>query len=482
MSQVAITKAFQDWKAQQAIDNTPVTLDEFVFAFIPGLDITKPIDVAETLPAADKIVYRQEVSKAGIINDNAVSYSVTVGAEIGDFDFNWIGLVNSESSVLAMVIHVPTQRKIKNAAGQQGNVLVRSMMMEYTGAAAATEITTPAETWQIDFTARLAGIDERKRLENVDLYADAAFFGDGWLVARQGEQYFVTQGAGYVAGLRADLPENVNIEVSGPAKVWLDVCWSGTLTSVWSVQCKITIADELANYQQNGRSHYVCAVASIDENGNVTDLRPKGLNEDLGLGELATLGINDVLPVGVPQPWPTNIPPPKWGLMQGQTFDPVAYPLLAAAYPSGILPDMRSRTIKGNPESGRDVLSYEDDGNKAHAHTGTVAATDLGTRWTTAFDYGAKSTEIAGWHAHSVEGTVGDSGNNWHSNWETSNNDDYMYQSTGGEGNHAHAVYIGAHSHTVEIGAHTHGVIINADGNAETTVKNISFNYIVRLA
>lgn len=276
MSQVAITKAFQDWKAQQAIDNTAVTLDEFVFAYIPGLDITKPIDVTETLPASDKIVHRQKVSKSGVINDNAVLYSVTIGADVGDFDFNWIGLVNSDYSVLAMVIHVPTQRKIKNAAGQQGNVLVRSMMMEYAGAAAATEITTPAETWQIDFTARLSGIDDRKRVENVDLYGDAAFFGDGWLVARHDEQYFVTQGAGYVAGLRADLPENVNIEVSGPAKVWLDVCWVGTLTSVWGVQCKIVVADELVNYVQNGDQHYVFALAKIDENGVLTDLRPQG--------------------------------------------------------------------------------------------------------------------------------------------------------------------------------------------------------------
>ncbi|EBL0365584.1 hypothetical protein FQO80_22355 [Salmonella enterica] len=32
------------------------------------------------------------------------------------------------------------------------------------------------------------------------------------------------------------------------------------------------------------------------------------------------------------------------------------------------------------------------------------------------------------------------------------------------------------------IGPHGHVVIVDADGNAETTVKNIAFNYIVRLA
>jgi hypothetical protein len=49
--------------------------------------------------------------------------------------------------------------------------------MEYNGAATQTEIRTPAETWQIDFTARLSGVDERQRVENVDVYGQAAFLG-----------------------------------------------------------------------------------------------------------------------------------------------------------------------------------------------------------------------------------------------------------------------------------------------------------------
>lgn len=46
------------------------------------------------------------------------------------------------------------------------------------------------------------------------------------------------------------------------------------------MQSRITVADNLADYVQNGVQHYVFAVAGIDENGNITDLRPKGtLNE-----------------------------------------------------------------------------------------------------------------------------------------------------------------------------------------------------------
>ncbi|CAH5984499.1 hypothetical protein AI3059V2_0886 [Citrobacter freundii] len=281
MSQAVITKVFSEWKAKQAINNQPVTLDEFIFAYIPGLDTDKPIDNTETIPAADKIVDRLPVSKTGVVNENSVVYSVTLGADVGDFDFNWIGLANKATGTLAMIIHAPTQRKIKNANGQQGNVLVRSMLMEYSGAREATEITTPAETWQIDFTARLAAMDERQRRENIDLYGAAAFFDSGYLVAKSGNQFFVTKGAGYVAGLRAELPADLNINAAAkPTKVWLDVSWTGTLTSEWAVQSKITVAADLADYVLGGVQHYVFAVASIDAAGNITDLRPKGTLND----------------------------------------------------------------------------------------------------------------------------------------------------------------------------------------------------------
>ncbi|EBB6844036.1 phage tail protein, partial [Salmonella enterica] len=281
MSQTTITLAFEQWKAQQGATGEPVLLDEFVFANVPGLDPDQPVDRNETLPPAEQIVHRQAISRKGVVNDNAVVHSVVLGADVGDFSFNWIGLVNKASGTLAMIVHAPLQQKLKTAEGQQGNVLTRSFLMEYNGAQAETGINTPAESWQIDFTARMAGMDERQRLENIDIFGAAAFLGDGWLVGKSGNQFYVTKGTGYVAGLRTTLAENLNITVTTrPVKVWLDVCWTGTLTSVWGVQSRITVADNLADYVQNGVQHYVFAVAGIDENGNITDLRPKGsLNE-----------------------------------------------------------------------------------------------------------------------------------------------------------------------------------------------------------
>ncbi|EAQ6742679.1 phage tail protein [Salmonella enterica subsp. enterica serovar Derby] len=186
----------------------------------------------------------------------------------------------------------------------------------------------------------------------------------------------------------------------------------------------------------------------------------------------------DSYPVGAAIAWPSDATPAGYALMQGQSFDKSAYPLLAIAYPSGIIPDMRGWTIKGKPASGRAVLSQEMDGNKAHGHTARAQDTDLGTKSTSSFDYGTKSTNTTGNHTHQFGGYI-------NSYWGDSNHT--SFQPGGGAwtqaaGDHAHTVYIGGHEHTMYIGPHGHVVIVDADGNAETTVKNIAFNYIVRLA
>lgn len=228
-------------------------------------------------------------------------------------------------------------------------------------------------------------------------------------------------------------------------------------------------------------------------------------------------------PVGAPIPWPSDTVPSGYALMQGQTFDKSAYPKLAAAYPSGVIPDMRGWTIKGKPASGRAVLSQEQDGIKSHTHSASVSSTDLGTKTTSSFDYGTKSTNNTGAHTHSLSGSTNAAGNHSHRDGRRFNpsvfKDTYQYgytssgQNTWGvqgsvgmstgwlantstDGNHshslsgtaasagahAHTVGIGAHTHSVAIGSHGHTITVNAASNAENTVKNIAFNYIVRLA
>ncbi|ENU1486066.1 phage tail protein [Salmonella enterica] len=186
----------------------------------------------------------------------------------------------------------------------------------------------------------------------------------------------------------------------------------------------------------------------------------------------------DSYPVGSAIAWPSDNIPAGYALMQGQPFDKSAYPLLAIAYPSGVIPDMRGWTIKGKPASGRAVLSQELDGNKSHSHSARAQDTDLGTKTTSSFDYGTKSTNTTGNHTHQFGGYI-------NSYWGDSNHTSFQPGNgawTQAAGDHAHTVYIGGHEHTMYIGPHGHVVIVDAEGNVETTVKNIAFNYIVRLA
>ncbi|EBA6502449.1 tail fiber protein, partial [Salmonella enterica] len=183
-------------------------------------------------------------------------------------------------------------------------------------------------------------------------------------------------------------------------------------------------------------------------------------------------------PPGVPLPWPSDTIPAGYALMQGQTFDKNVYPLLAIAYPSGVIPDMRSWTIKGKPASGRAVLSQEMDGNKSHSHGARALDTDLGTKGTSSFDYGNKTSDTTGGHNHSAGGIYGGDSIGGKQRVQRDGNN----QLTSWNGDHAHTTWIGPHDHTVYIGPHGHAVTVDADGNAETTVKNIAFNYIVRLA
>ncbi|HAU9595425.1 TPA: phage tail protein [Escherichia coli] len=686
MAKSVITSAFIRLKAQQAAEGTPVVLDEFVFANVPDLNPETPVSPDETLPPEDQIVHRQAVGKTGVVNENAVVYSVTLGAELGDFEFNWVGLVSKATSTLAMIVHAPTQKKIRTHNGNEGNVLVRSMLMEYSGAKEATGITTPAQTWQIDFTARLAAMDERQRRENVDIYGKATFFDDGWLV-KKGERWSLCKGVGYVEGLRAELTEDTPMTTPAfPSRIWLTVWWTGTLTSEWTVERDIIMADpditEEALLETHGKEaarQYFFALADIDEDGDVTDLRPRGtpeerrsldalkkheksrnhpdatlkekgftqlssattstsetqaatpkaikiamdnadgrlaknrngedipnkelflinvgtprvyakdgyvgeagqrwttgqfvewLNEhgafrpglwifkanislsqhsvltDTGYGDIClggclievsgdinggliriTTGIespeditrphrtqftgiilnkgksaiwyrtytdknkptpqdigalpaSELLPAGVPLPWPSDTPPAGYAIMVGQTFDKAQYPLLAKAYPDGRIPDMRGWTIKGKPASGRAVLSQEQDGIKSHTHGGSVSNTDLGTKTTSSFNYGTKTTNSAGPFNATISLRTGTASPEGGGDW-TAYGPGSGANLIARVSEHTHSVSIGEHIHTLALGQHGHGLTINPTGNAENTVKNIAFNYIVRLA
>ncbi|RRZ95828.1 phage tail protein [Erwinia sp. 198] len=81
---------------------------------------------------------------------------------------------------------------------------------------------------------------------------------------------------------------------------------------------------------------------------------------------LAALGLGDgsAVPVGVPLPYPAATAPAGWLKCNGASFSATTYPLLAKAYPSLKLPDLRGEFIRGwddgrGVDTGRAVQSSQ---------------------------------------------------------------------------------------------------------------------------
>ena len=269
-----ITPQFEQYIAQQTINKGTVVFDEFVFANIPGLT-AENLKNHLMMPQAAHIVHRQAVSQSGVVNENAVVYSVTIGTEVGDFDFNFIGLVNKSKNMLAVAIQTTPVKKVRNKNAVQGNSITRNVLLEFRGAKALTNINVTAQTWQIDFTVRLHGIDEKIRLTNRDLYGRAVFFDDSFLVKRKsGNDYTIEPGVAYVEGVRANMTALENINAANlPCSIYLDVVHHCTVTGAYETEIKFLKANKADYTDTTNRPHYVQILADIDRNGVVTDRR-----------------------------------------------------------------------------------------------------------------------------------------------------------------------------------------------------------------
>lgn len=269
-----ITPQFERYVAEQTIARGTVQFDEFIFANIPGLNENNLAQYL-TMPTSAQIVHRQAVSQSGVINENAVVYSVTIGTEVGDFDFNFIGLINRSKNLLAVVVQTDAVKKIRNKNAVQGNSITRNILLEFSGAKALTGINVNANTWQIDFTVRLHGLDEKIRLTNRDLYGRGVFFDDSFLVKRKtGNQFTIQPGVAYVEGVRMDLSALYNLTANNlPCSVYADVVHHCTVTGEYQTEIKYLTQSKADYVDTANRQHYVQILADIDSQGNVTDRR-----------------------------------------------------------------------------------------------------------------------------------------------------------------------------------------------------------------
>ncbi|WP_458118803.1 phage tail protein [Mannheimia haemolytica] len=159
---------FEKYVARQVAKKALVTFDQMIFCNIAGLSESNLGDYL-TMPTESQIVHRANISRAGYVDENKVVYSAMLGTNIGDFEFNYIALINRAENVLAVACFTDTIRKRKNKGRTYGNSLSRNLILQFSGARELTGINIPAESWQVDFTSEFLEIHQKiDRLSDPD--------------------------------------------------------------------------------------------------------------------------------------------------------------------------------------------------------------------------------------------------------------------------------------------------------------------------
>lgn len=273
-----LTLAGESLIAQKQAANAGLKITGFIFANVPGLNPTAPVDRAAPKPVAGQIVYTHQVpaEHAGYVSPNQVVYSAQIGSDIGDWDFNWIGL-ETVDGVLFAVAYVPLQQKRRNIPPQQiGNNLTRNFLVVFDGAQALTGITIDAKTWQHDFTVRLAGIDERARKANRELYGRKVCLNTGLQLEKVGNSYQLKPGVAYIEGLRVELtaPMPIPAPTSFPMYLWLDVSLQRQLSDVVvTLQTAYAFPSRADYVDSNGITHYCVVTAELHDANTLVDRR-----------------------------------------------------------------------------------------------------------------------------------------------------------------------------------------------------------------
>lgn len=290
MSKTAIVKSGERFFIKQLSESQPIKLDRVIFANIPGVNSNTEIDINGTMPDAGQIVHTAPVTQSGLLNDRTVVYSVILDTNVGDFSFNYMGLVNAETNTLCMVMHTDLTKKIKTAGQRQGNTITESIWLEIDNASESTGITVNAETWQIDYSKRLAGEDERIRLTNYDLYNRIAI-NTGLNITKLHNQLTVSPGIAYINGLRVQLSESIIVVVEHNQSLYIDAWLAGTITGEWAVKFNLMAGTNLRDYHDGNFQHYVERIASVDNVGNLIKVNPQSFVTTFDLASLTKIGI-----------------------------------------------------------------------------------------------------------------------------------------------------------------------------------------------
>ncbi|MEH6479695.1 MULTISPECIES: phage tail protein [Pseudoalteromonas] len=149
-----MTNAGRGYITTRALENKGLDVKELVFAKIPNLNEQEERNPNEPMPSDLQIVHRRNIDVSGYVDENTVAWAVVLEQEIGDFDYNWIGLVTQNGTLLA-VDYLPLQRKRQGV----NNVHNRSFVLKFAAAAALARITIPAQSWMFDYSPQIDALN-----------------------------------------------------------------------------------------------------------------------------------------------------------------------------------------------------------------------------------------------------------------------------------------------------------------------------------
>jgi len=268
----AITLAGEQLMAGLQAAGQPLIIDRMIFAYIDGLDPNTAVDRSETRPTTNEVA-DMALTQIGAVDNDTVVYSCVLGSDVGTWMFNWFGLWSSEHDTLVAIAYVPEQEKRATVGIELGNVVTKNFALEFNAAADLTGININAESWQIDYTARLRSMDEHLRQVTQTTYGRSLFQGDAFLPTLGGEGWALTPGEAVLAGLPIHSAEAVPFSTGLlPAKVWLDVYQSVDMASITNT-FEVCVGDDLVDYTDGNVQHFLIPIAQIEDTNEVTDLR-----------------------------------------------------------------------------------------------------------------------------------------------------------------------------------------------------------------
>lgn len=151
MSLLAITNAGVLYKDAVFAGEEVQNITRVIFRNIAGLVPETAIDLAQGVPSTD-IVHTNPIERVAALDGNTVVMSTVLGYDIGDFQYNWYGVIAQKadlSEVLIAVVQTPVQTKTKTEGATTGNYSTKSIVWKTANIAMTLNVTLSALPWQM---------------------------------------------------------------------------------------------------------------------------------------------------------------------------------------------------------------------------------------------------------------------------------------------------------------------------------------------